>query len=62
MAILKFPSAEAMFNFQMITDSLSYEFETDHITLTGQFTDAQLELARNGYQATIIEVPESLNK
>ncbi|WP_143157251.1 hypothetical protein [Cnuella takakiae] len=48
---IKFNSMEDIIDFQMITDMQHFDLDPQKFTLYSLFTDAELELARNGYGA-----------
>ena len=46
---------EALLDFLSVVDINEFASDPHNRTLTGAFTDAQLELAQNGYQANLVE-------
>ncbi len=52
---MKFPTIDMLLDFQTVTQTQAFEVNTEALTLTGSFSDAQLELAQNGYQVIIVD-------
>ncbi len=52
-ATLQFPSLALLVDFQMITHTFHVQLDTVERTLTGIFSDADIELAKRGFQAIV---------
>jgi hypothetical protein len=53
MATLQFHSIMELVDFQMTTNTVRCTINDIDLTITGRFTEAELELAKAGYQAQI---------
>ncbi|OLY94456.1 hypothetical protein SAMN05444008_10164 [Cnuella takakiae] len=54
----RFASLSELVDFQMITDQRRAVIDPAGCTLTGRFTEADLELAINGYQARTLSTEQ----
>jgi hypothetical protein len=54
---LKFSTLCEMKDFQAIVKTAVIFSNTSHLTLTAEFCEADIELAREGFGATIVELP-----
>ena len=53
--LLEFRSIVALVDFTLAIDMTKCEIDRIHLTLACRLTDAELELALNGFGATVIE-------
>ena len=56
-ATIIFSCESDLHDFFSIVDARYLSVNIDHLTIKGEFYDADLELAKAGYHATVIEVP-----
>lgn len=57
---LQFSNVLDLVDFQMVTKTHRFEINTVHLTLTGYFSEADIELAREGYNAIHVDNASSL--
>jgi hypothetical protein len=51
---LKFPTILLLIDFQMVTKTESFQINNINLTLTGEFSEADIELAKYGYHAEVL--------
>ena len=52
--ILQFPTLRDLVEFQLVSDASRSEVNTSLLTITGHFSEAAIELAREGYKAVVL--------
>jgi len=52
---LRFPSILELLDFQTKTKTYGVDIDYGRLTMTGFFEDADVELAKEGFQAVVIE-------
>ncbi len=55
--LLKFPTLLALADFTLATDITKCEIDRTQLTISAPLSDAELELAVNGYGATVVASP-----
>lgn len=53
--ILQFQSIMELIDFQQLTNTFSCQMDPDKFILSCSLTDAEIELAQNGYQALVLQ-------
>ncbi len=56
---LEFPTILLPGDFQLVSQTQHFEINTVYITLSGLFTDADIELAVNGFEALVLHTSQS---
>ena len=51
--VLQFSSLNILEDYQTVTKTSRFEIDTEKLTLTGSFNEADIELAINGFGATV---------
>lgn len=57
-ATLKFSTILELIDFQSLLDHGHHEVDRNHLTISGQFDQADIELAKAGFKAIVIEENE----
>jgi hypothetical protein len=63
MLTLKFQNSRDLSFFQMVTGIMDHYIDDDHLLVSGLLSEAEIELACNGFDAVVIEKePVHVNK
>lgn len=55
---LQFPSILSLLDFESVIEKDGYNLDRVHLTVKGEFEEADIELAKAGYKAIVIEEAE----
>jgi hypothetical protein len=58
-AIIQFTTITDLVEFQLVSNANRCEVDTSLLTITGQFNEAAIELAKEGYKAVILHTGNS---
>ena len=53
--VLVFPTIDELRDFEQVVGSKEYIVDRHNISLAGLFSDREIELARNGFEAVVTE-------
>jgi hypothetical protein len=57
---LQFPSILELVDFQLIVETNAIQLNRVNLTLTGNFSDADIEFAKLSFRAAVVEDPANL--
>lgn len=55
---LQFPTIISLLDFESLVEKDGLDVDSVHLTIKGEFEEADIELAKAGYKAFILEEPQ----